>query len=171
MKSDIMQKQSFWTLNKTIVVLTLITYFLLIMELRVEHMDEFGDHWQAWIPLAYSAIMISIGIWGLRFWKKAGRKVLFGAFAISIIVGILGVWFHEKGKPLNSIIVIAQAWQAPIVQHRKPETGNTQPLPQAVTNDGKKKKKKPKPPLAPLSFAGIGVLGMLACWKDDTANV
>ena len=165
-----MQKQSFWTFHKIIVALALLTYFLLLMELRVEHMDEFGDHWQAWIPLAYSAAMIVIGICGLMFWKKAGRKVLFAAFAVSIIVGLLGVWFHEKGKPWNGVIVIAQAWQAPVVKHHQPAGEKTQPVPQPVKNDGKKKKKKPKPPLAPLSFAGIGVLGMLACWKDEEAN-
>jgi len=166
-----MQKQSFWTINKLIVLLALVTYFILLMELRVEHMDEFGDHWQAWIPLVYSAIMIAIGVWGLWFWKKAGRKVLFWAFAVSIVVGLLGVWFHEKGKPWNSITVIAQAWQAPIVKKHKQEGDKTKLHPEAVKNKDKKKKKKPKPPLAPLSFAGIGLLGMLACWRTETPVV
>jgi len=163
-----MQKNTFWTLNKLIVALVLVAYFMLLMELRLEHMDEFGDHWQAWIPLAYSGIMIVIGIAGLWFWKRAGRKVLFWAFAASIIVGLLGVWFHEKGKPWNGVAVIAQAWQAPIVKKHHNKEGQTpQPQKEAPKKDTKKKK-KPKPPLAPLSYAGIGILGMLACWKDDT---
>lgn len=166
-----MQQKAFWTLNKIIVALMLLTYFLLLMELRVEHMDEFGDHWQAWIPLVYSAIMIATGIWGLRYWKTTGRKVLFWAFAISIAIGLSGVWFHEKGKPWNAVTVIAQAWQTPIVKKSKQHDATEKPLPETTNNNGKKKKKKPKPPLAPLSFAGIGVLGMLACRKDETAIV
>ena len=142
-----MQKSSFWTLNKLIVLLTIGAYLMLMLELRSEHMNELGKHWQAWIPIVYSGIMVIIGIAGLWLWDKVGRKVLFWAFAVSIIVGLLGVWFHEKGKPWNSIVVVTKAWQAPIIKK------------------GEKEPKRPKPPFAPLSFAGIGVLGMLACWK------
>ena len=168
-----MQKPTFWTHNKITVLLIIVAYFLFLMELRLEHSDEFGDHWQAWIPLVYSAIMVVIGIWGLWFWRKAGRKVLFWTFGISIIVGLLGVWFHDKGKPWKSVTVIAEAWQTPILKKHKPQGGETA-LPQtdvaaevATPKDTKKKKKKPKPPLAPLAFAGIGILGMLACRKEE----
>ncbi|MEO6906259.1 MAG: hypothetical protein ABI210_00060 [Abditibacteriaceae bacterium] len=164
-----MQKISFWPLNKLIVLLALGGYFMFLMELRFEHMDVLGERWQSWIPLVYSAIMIVICVWGLWFWKRAGRKVLFWAFAASIIVGLLGVWFHDKGKPWKSITVVVQAWQAPIV---KEEGEKAKPLPGATKSDGKKEKEKekPNPPLAPLSFAGIGLLGMLACWKDEIKN-
>jgi len=163
-----MQKSSFWTLNKLIVLLALGAFFMLMMELRFEHMDELGDHWQAWIPIVYSGAMIIVGFLGLYFWDKGGRKVLFWAFAASIIVGLLGVWFHDKGKPWQSVTVVVEAWQAPIVKHPKPNISATPSVPTPSPANPPKKKKKPKPPLAPLSFAGMGLLGMLACWKKET---
>ena len=60
-----MQKTSYWTLNKLIVLLALGGFFMLLMELRFEHMDVLGEHWQAFIPLVFSAVMIVVGIWGL----------------------------------------------------------------------------------------------------------
>jgi len=154
-----MKKTFSWTSNKLVVLLVLAAYFLLMMELRFEHMDELGKHWQAWIPIAFSGVMVVAGIAALRLWEKGGRKVLFWGFATSLIVGLLGVWFHTKGKPLNSIRVVAAAWQAPLTKHHdKPAPTDAAP---------KKKKKKPKPPLAPLSFAGIGLLGMLGCQENS----
>jgi hypothetical protein len=167
-----MQKASFWTLNKLIVLLTLGGFLMLLMDLRFEHMDVLGDHWQAWIPLVYSAVMIVVVIWGLCFWEKGGRKVLLWAFAASIIVGLLGVWFHDKGKPWKSVTLLVAAWQAPIIKHPHRKVGQGQPTsapaasPLTPKKDGKKEE-KPNPPLAPLSFSGMGLLGMLACWKDD----
>jgi hypothetical protein len=163
-----MQKSSFWTLNKLIVLLALGAFFMLMMELRFEHMDALGDHWQAWIPIVFSGVMIVVGIWGLYFWDRGGRKVLFWAFAISIIVGLLGVWFHDKGDPWKSVTVVAEAWQAPILKHPKPNISETPSAPTPAPANPPKKKKKPKPPLAPLSFSGMGLLGMLACWKKET---
>jgi hypothetical protein len=156
-----MKKLSTWTLNKLVVLLVLGSYFMFMMELRFEHMDELGDHWQAWIPIIFSAVMVIGGIVGLWLWEKGGRKVLFWGFTASLIVGILGVWFHTKGKPLDSARVVIAAWQAPIVKHHRPQTPAA---PAAATSaNPPKKKKKPKPPLAPLAFVGMGLLGMLAC--------
>lgn len=171
-----MRNSSFWTLNKLVVLLTLAGFFMLVMDLRFEHMDVLGEDWQSWIPIIYSGVMVLVGAWGLWFWEKGGRKVLFWAFAASIIVGLLGVWFHDKGKPWKSVTLLVAAWQAPIRKHARREENQTQPVrkpsyPPIAANPGEKKKKeeKPNPPLAPLSFAGIGVLGMLACWKKESA--
>lgn len=142
---------------------------MLLFELRFEHMDALGDHWQAWIPIAYSGVMIVVGVLGLWFWEKGGRKVLFWAFAAGIIIGALGVWFHDKGKPWDSVTEVIAAWQAPIVKHHHPKKGELQPTPSpASAKKSEKKEEPPKPPLAPLSFAGMGLLGMLACWKKET---
>jgi hypothetical protein len=164
-----MQKATLWTLNKLIVLLALGAFFMLMMELRFEHMDVLGDHWQAWVPIVFSGVMIVVGIWGLYFWERGGRKVLFWAFAVSIIVGLLGVWFHDKGKPWESVTVVAQAWQTPIVKHRRRQKETNQPAPARPDDakEGGKKEEKPNPPLAPLSFSGMGLLGMLACWKKE----
>lgn len=167
-------EKPFWTLNKLIVLLILAGFLILLMDLRFEHMDVLGDHWQAWIPIVYSGAMIIVGVLGLCFWDKWGRKVLFWTFAASIVVGLMGVWLHDKGKPWKSVTLVVAAWQAPIRKHPRRTKDQGQPVrkptfPQKTTGAAEKKEKeeKPNPPLAPLSFAGLGLLGMLVCWKDE----
>jgi hypothetical protein len=168
-----MTKRFSWTLNKLIVLLLTGGFFMFMMDLRYEHQDVLGDHWQAWIPIVFSAFMIIATIAGLWLWEKGGRKVLFWLFSASLIVGILGVWFHTKGKPLKSAVTILTAWRAPIVKHQR----RKKTAPPAITtgkpaapSKPKKEEETPPPPIAPLSFVGMGLFGMVACreWFVDS---
>lgn len=166
-----MAKLFSWTLNKLVVLLVLGSYFLFMMELRFEHMDVLGEHWQAWIPIVFSGVMVLAGILGLWMWEKGGRKILFWGFTASLIVGLLGMWFHTKGKPFDSVKIVIAAWQTPIEKHHPPTPATTStapampPAPATPEESTKrpKKKEKPNPPLAPLAFVGMGLLGMVAC--------
>jgi hypothetical protein len=95
----------------------------------------------AWTPIVFSILMIIASAFGLLFWSRGGRKALFVGFLLAILVGLVGFWFHTKGRLVRSIQHNLNAWVRKIPDEDKP------------------------PALAPLAFVGFGVLGGLACAK------
>jgi hypothetical protein len=89
--------------------------------------------------------MLIAGVVGLYWWDSWGRRVLQVGFSVCLIVGVLGTWFHSKGDPVGSFRRVLTAWTVPL-----------------GTNGGVKIGSTP-PELAPLAFAGLGLLALLAC--------
>ena len=85
--------------------------------------------------------MIVVSAVGLLFWNRGGRQALFVGFLIAILVGLAGFWFHTNGRLVRSVQHEFSAWVRKIPDEDKP------------------------PALAPLAFAGFGILGALACAK------
>ena len=112
----------------------------LLLELRYDHNHVVGRHWIAWVPIAYSGLMAAAGLLCLARWDRGGRTVLAWLFAAGILVGLVGFWQHNEGALLGSVARMLSAW------------GGARPDPME------------KPPvLAPLAFAGLGLLGIAAC--------
>lgn len=128
-----------WTLNKVLVLLMTAAYLALVVDLRSEHVDVVRHHWTAWIPIVYSGIMVVLGAIGLATWERGGRLLLTAAFAASFVVGGLGFWFHNDGHLITAVTTTLAAWVRPLHHQDAP------------------------PALAPLAFAGLGLIGMLAC--------
>jgi hypothetical protein len=128
-----------WTLNKVIVLILIAAFAMLVVDLRSEHVDAVRRDWQAWIPIVYSSAMVVLGAAALAGWKRGGRQALLIAFAAAFIVGGLGFWFHNDGHLVSGVLTVLSAWTKPLHHEDVP------------------------PPLAPLSFAGLGLLGTLAC--------
>lgn len=128
-----------WTVNKLLALVLTAGFLLLVVDLRSEHVDVVRHHWTAWIPIVYSGIMVVLGGIGLATWERGGRQALLAGFAVAFVVGGLGYWFHNDGHLIAPIVTVLQAW----VLHLH-------------HNDG-------PPTLAPLAFAGLGLLGVLAC--------
>jgi hypothetical protein len=117
----------------------------LLVDLRFEHREALGETWRAWVPLVFSALLVTVGAVALARFRRGGRRVLMGLFATALVVGSAGLWFHSKGHPLQGLTQVAAAWAA---------------LPGSnagVPHDGR------PPALAPGAFIGIGALGLLAC--------
>ena len=128
-----------WNFNKIVVLLLAATFVGLTIDLRYEHVDKVRRTWEAWIPIVYSGVMAVASVLGLSLWKRGGRQVLLIGFALSLIVGGLGFWFHNKRHPVGDVITVLQAWTSPEHHSDRPPT------------------------LAPLFFCFLGVLGVLAC--------
>jgi hypothetical protein len=128
-----------WTLNKVLVLLLASAFLGLTGDLRYEHVDKVRHYWTAWIPIVYSGAMVVVCLLCLLLWDRRGREALFYAFALSLVVGLLGFWLHNQGHLLRDLASVLEAWT------RFEHHANTPPT------------------LAPLSFCGLGVLGMLAC--------
>jgi hypothetical protein len=144
MAVDADSRRSFWTLNKAMVLVLAGTFLGLFLDLRYEHVDKVRHHWTAWIPIVYSGIMFILCLIGLKIWESKGRELLFYAFAASLIVGLLGFYFHNGAHMLDNVVKTLAAWTT--FEHH-PDS---------------------PPTLAPLSFCGLGVIGMLVSgrWFD-----
>lgn len=135
-----------WTLNKVVVLVLIGGFATLVIDLRSEHIDVLRHNWRPWIPIVYSAVMVFIGAVALAKWERGGRQALLAGFLVAFIVGGLGFWFHNHGHLLTAVTTVLAAW--------------TQPLHHADA----------PPPLAPLTFAGLGLLGTLACLPHFQPN-
>jgi hypothetical protein len=111
------------------------------MEVRYDHRSILSEGVVAWIPIVYSILMIVASVLGLFFWSRGGRQVLLAGYLLAILVGLTGFWFHTDGRFLRSVRRELAAWVRKVPDEDKP------------------------PALAPLAFAGFGILGALACTK------
>lgn len=129
--------------QKLAIVLLLGGLGLLLVEVRFEHQAVLAKKWQAWIPLAYTTIMLIAGPLGLFFWNRGGRILLCAGFALAPLLGLVGFWFHSKADPWLALSKVYKViWMMP----------GKIPL----DTDG-------PPVLAPLALAGLGMLGLVIC--------
>ena len=136
-----------WSLGRVMTTLLLSGYLFLAIEIRYEHRDVVHRHHNAWIPwtpIVFSLLAVLAGIPGVLLWNSALRNVLQAIFAISLVVGAMGVWFHTHGHPFEALEVL-QAW------YRSPDQIN--------------ENLSSPPALAPLAFCGIGLFGFVANLK------
>ena len=131
----------YWTLNKVIVLVLIGGFGVVLLEVRYDHRSVLAEGVVAWIPIIYSVLMMVASVLGLLFWSRGGRQALLVGFLVAILVGLTGFWFHTDGRLLRSIRRELSAWVRKIPDEDKP------------------------PALAPLAFAGFGILGALACSK------
>jgi hypothetical protein len=111
------------------------------VEVRYDHRSVLGEGVVAWIPIVYSILMMVASVLGLFFWSRGGRQALLAGYLLAIVVGLTGFWFHTDGRLLRSVRREFSAWVRKLPDEDKP------------------------PALAPLAFAGFGILGTLACTK------
>ena len=134
-----------WSLNERVVAAVLGGAALLLAEVRFEHREVLAEAWQAWLPLAYAALLLLGGGAALLRWRQGGRQVLAALFALGFVVGALGIWFHSSGHPLRHVLQVLAAWQVPPGQNGGIKIGSEPPT------------------LAPAAFWGLASIGLIAC--------
>jgi hypothetical protein len=133
-------------------------------DVRVEHNQVIRETWHAWIPIIFSFAMLIVIPIGLYMWGRSGRKILLTCFALSAVVGIAGFVFHMKENPAGAVQhTISVLQQPPAVSNNDRVTGN---IPKAPPKRGQHW----PPLLAPLAFAGLGLIGMVCCTKLPSKN-
>ena len=118
---------------------------LLLLEIRFEHREVLGETWRSWIPLSWCALTVVLGAAALLRWTRWGRPALAACFALALLVGAAGFWFHTGGHLLTAARQVVAMWRVPPGQ------------------DGGIKMGSAPPALAPLAFCGLGALGLLVC--------
>jgi hypothetical protein len=114
----------------------------LMSDIRVEHVDVVHERSIAWLPIIYSGFMTLACFVAFIFWNRIARLIMIPLFLIALVVGGMGFYFHNHGNITDVIKTSISAWTDPNLDHP----------------DG-------PPQVAPLSFAGLGVLGVLASLK------
>src|SRR5262245_28253855 len=106
---------------------------MLLIEVRHLHRGVLRQEWVAWLPIAYSGLMVLCGAAGLLGWDRGGRELLFWAFALAPLAALVGFWLHNMAG--------AEGLQRELTAWTEPPSRAAAPGP---------------PPLAPLSLAGLG---------------
>lgn len=130
-----------WTLGRLLSLFLAASYCFLMVEIRYEHKDILKHVGIPWIPIAFSGLALVVGVVAALVWNRPARLVLNLVFAISLIVGAAGVYFHTGRKPWKAAGVL-EAWVKPADQ----VDGNL----------------SSPPALAPLAFCGLGLFGLVA---------
>ena len=92
-------------------VLILIGAFaFLLLDLRMEHADVLSEELISYMPLVYSGLMVILSLIAVYFWESWGRKVLFWAFALAIVVGVVGFWQHNEHKFGQRMAYVFTVW-------------------------------------------------------------
>lgn len=143
------QLNSLWqrqALLQRLILLALVGgLFVLLVEIRFQHTVVMGEKWQSWIPIAYLTALFVLCPLGMMFFRRFGRNLLIILFGGLIAVGTLGFWFHSKKKPIKAV------WQ--VISTDLEQPGHIK-----ISDENE----ETNPPLfAPLSLAGLGVIGIL----------
>lgn len=144
----------FWTINKALVLGLIGGFAFLMLEIRYEHRGVLADERTAWIPIIYSGTALILGSFSLWRWDRGGRQLLAILFTASVIVGLLGIWFHTGGHLLQTLSFVGEG----VGLLFKPADAKASESFAALP-----------PLLAPLAFCGLGAFGLLACFHQRTA--
>jgi hypothetical protein len=126
-----------WSVNRLVVLALLGGFLGILLDVRLEHVSVVRQHWIGWTPMIYSGLMIIVSCAAMIRWSRGWRRRLFWCYAAAFAVGAAGFWLHSNGHPDQALMHVLAAWYSNS-PHRGP------------------------PALAPLSFGGLGLMGMLA---------
>jgi hypothetical protein len=132
-----------WPLPRVLILLLAGAFGGLMTDIRVEHVDAVREHSVAWVPIAYCALMTIASFVACIYWNAFTRRIMIALFSLALFVGGAGFYFHNHGKITKVMRSSINAWIDPKMSH----------------SDG-------PPQLAPMAFAGLGVIGILACLKQ-----
>jgi hypothetical protein len=134
-----------YSINRLLVLLTTIGFAFLLVDTTIEHWSTFEEEIMSFIPLVFSIVGLILGILVVIMWKeKLIRWFQILLFASFIVAGA-GLYFHIEEEE-NDINLTSEERE-----HEENE--------------------KDKPLLAPLSFAGLAVVGLLGTARKWNAEV
>jgi hypothetical protein len=129
-------------LARVLILLLAGAFIGLMVDIRVEHVEVVRARTIAWLPIIYSAFMTLACLVAFIFWNKTTRRIMIALFFLAFIIGNMGFYFHNHGNIKKVMKTSINAWTDPEMTH----------------SEG-------PPQTAPLAFAGLGVIGILASLK------
>ena len=108
-------------------------YLFLAVDTLIEHHLVWAKHRPAFIPPTAATVLGVILLATCLVWSPALRKVARGALWLSLVIGLLGLYFHNVERFTKGF-----SWGKPSL---------TPPI------------------LAPLGFAGQGMVGLILLWE------
>jgi hypothetical protein len=133
-----------WSLNRMIVLVVALGFVGFFADSILEHFDILSSELMAFIPVVFSAFGILFGLRVAFTWKVRCIRVLRGFLFAAFVVSALGLYFHVAEESDDEGLTAEQR------EHEQ--------------------KEKEKPLLAPLSFAGLALFGLLATGNRRAAE-
>ena len=134
-----------YTLNKLLVLATTFGFAFLLLDTTIEHWKTFEQEIMTFVALISSFAGLVLGIAVVLTWKENLIRRFQIFLFISIIVGVGGLYFHIEPFEEETNLTTEE------IEHEANE--------------------KEKPILAPLSFAGLAVFGLLGTIRKWEAEV
>jgi hypothetical protein len=131
-----------WPLPRVLILLLAGAFAGLMVDIRVEHVDVVRERSIAWLPIIYAGFMTVACLVAFIFWNKTARRIMPMLFLLAFVVGGMGFYLHNHGDLQSVVRSSIDAWSDPAMHH---------------TNA--------PPQVAPLAFAGLGAIGILASLK------
>ncbi len=133
-----------YTINRLLVLITTFGFAFLLADTTIEHFNIFKQEILAYVPVVFCLIAVIIGFITVYKWKRELIKLMRYIFIISFLMAAFGFYLH--------------------VSEESEEELRTEEARQHEANE------KEKPLLAPLSFGGIAIVGLLGTsrkWKAE----
>ena len=111
----------------------------LMVDIRVEHVDVVRERSIAWLPIIYAGFMTLACLVAFVLWNRTARLIMPVFFALAMVIGGMGFYLHNHGHLEKVIKTSINAWIDPDASHSDAP-----------------------PQFAPLAFAGLGGIGLLA---------
>src|SRR5262249_61940251 len=109
-----MDGRSGWTLNHLVTLLLMGAFALLLIEVRYFHHEVLREHSIAWTPIVYGGLLLVAIAVELVTWARGGRRGLFWRFSPALVIGPIGYWFHNEGRPLQGLERELAEWARPL---------------------------------------------------------
>jgi hypothetical protein len=141
LKGDLMFQK--YSLNHMIAMFVAAGFFFLIADSILEHLEILGQELLVYIPIAFSVLGFLISTIAAVLWKERVIRFLRMTLFVAFLISAAGLYFHIKEEDDEEITA------------------------EQFTHE---QKEKDKPILAPLSFAGLAVIGLLGTsrkWKTE----
>jgi len=131
-----------WPLSRVLTLLLAGAFAGLTMDIRVEHVAVVHEHRVAWTPIVYCALMTLATLLTCLVWSPRARTIMIPLYLLAFVVGGTGFYLHNDGHIVTALTGTLSAWTDSTLNHAEGP-----------------------PQLAPLSLAGLGLLGILACLR------
>lgn len=133
-----------YTINRLLVLITTCGFAFLLADTIIEHFNVLKQEILVYVPVVFCFITVIIGLVTVYKWKPELIKLMRYIFLISFFIAAFGFYLH--------------------VSEESEEELRTEEARQHEANE------KEKPLLAPLSFGGMAIVGLLGTsrkWKAE----
>lgn len=136
-----------FSINRLIVLIIAGGFLFLFIETLIEHQDVLPGERPAFIPIIVSIIGFILSLLAVQSWKDGMIRLLHFYFMLTILVGIGGLFFHNKER----------------FEREEKET---------ETIISEKDAEEVKPPiLAPAALIGLGAVGLIGTARKRQAEI
>jgi len=134
-----------FTLNRLLVLTASAGFAFLLADTIIEHFNTFTQETMSFIPPIFSLIGFITGVITVLNWKPELVRFMHIIFFAAFIIAAAGLYFH----------IVEEMSEVNLTTEEQLHEAN----------------EKEKPLLAPLAFAGVGVMGLLGTYRKWNAEV